>query len=1606
MMAEEKKILTDEAIEESAAQDATVTAEAPAAEAEIEASTATVEDVPVAEAEVVLVAEASENEAADVAEPTEEVVSETVEAVAEEATEAENTEASASAVEEETGEAPVAEEANEETAEAPVAEESNEETTEAIEVADEEKELDITDKLKAARGNINRAGADARARRSESERNQKKSESEAKARLEETEKKLLEDEKRAQMIAEQKLAALDYAQNYRKKLMKDRQKAMSAAKLREKEEREAREAVAREAKAKEIAELLEKERSEARARGDRATELLNRVTKCAVVDENGNLRIIDKSEIAKNRIEEAQKTLNAIKEAQANTDAEEVSGVVAEEAVSEVAEGEPEVKEEAPAPVENKPIYTPVYVKDPEITKEEAAAEEVKQFLINEIIDTSDDKFVLNIEDDRMMVNLTAADDENIAPEGWNPTAERYAHEIAVAKAQHDYILTTLRKSTALAREELQNLIIEEGKLYNEQIEAIKANRTELAGVLASRRSEIAEVAAPVAVEKESTEEKVENTLEESTAQAPAEEDKDAKDKNTIVYDDPILVTALTLAREAKTKSEFKKHLKKAKRALKFYGKEIARLEELVASGSAGGTIEIPTTVSEIVMANGKILNIRCASLSASAKLGLTKYTRKLTDALYSEINRYNENTARYASATGEHLTRVSLFLPEYLAKRTGEAVIPAIGYRGRYIEVTSEKKAPAAQSYTFVFPNIAEIMNGAPMQAVPTVDADTKGTTVNTISRTTPVYSPVKADESLSTFKVENKKQYKKFSKLVAKNMKAMDKTEHRMEKASSSDALTAAQLLSIERERIHLASLKLIVAVKLGVEKLITEARRNLVNLFIRYNRYVDRASAACEIPLTRISSATTDKIIETRKLPDMPYVAYVVELFETVGEKTKVVGEHETKAPVNNCTFVFGNGAQYTPTRAAAIAPSAYPAAMAGALGATTLLAGGVANYASASAQNAETPVNSTLTEQKVYEQPVAHVDADEVAGAASRISTKDKKNYFGESDESYKLLCESLDEQKKQLREVQNAKAGMVVRCLSINKDIIDLLSDTLAFAVNVGAGSEIDKAKKRIKSATKSYNELVREYEKYTGQHLTEADSALAANIIAGNGYTPLPKLSYTEPRSYGAAGVIGVSETAPVTEYNASAHRAIRVMDKKELSELLRKNKNTVNELEAEIRRDVNAKNEAIGRDKVLGVIGCLGKQKRVIDTVIESLTAAVGVSASSEVASERKSLIEKIGAYNAFVSEYGSLTGDSLTPVSTSMADDIIAGRPYKTVPEITYELGDTSYTYEYSDPHTYDIKAENDMRISRAKRRFDVRKENTRTTEHAALKNRVVAQANKDFATVTALYDYDISMLESERDMNVLKYGKSEAHGRSRREITKLIGRLKEQHRVALDWEDMDNKRYYQVILDDPETVATKKKKVDRERLAGIRLQLMALLNDRDYINGKLLSIYTGGTVDLHGTSINQRWRRYKADAAERERYRLRGIEKQIARLPASPSEKKRLYDYMDRTIDAVSTAELARYRLKKDKEAPAHELRQLDRDAKENLAYANRLQREVKILIKKYQYRADHAMTGIDAFAASLGIVLFVLIAGVAVLSVVFGPQIADMIGNLFK
>ena len=135
------------------------------------------------------------------------------------------------------------------------------------------------DKLKEAAESITKAHAESRARNSERVKQRIKAEKETNARVAEAEKRREENEKYAQKIAEKKIAEFDYAQNYRKKLLKEREEALSAAKQKRMEEREAALKEAREAKEQTVANFVEMEREEARQRNERADALLNSITK-------------------------------------------------------------------------------------------------------------------------------------------------------------------------------------------------------------------------------------------------------------------------------------------------------------------------------------------------------------------------------------------------------------------------------------------------------------------------------------------------------------------------------------------------------------------------------------------------------------------------------------------------------------------------------------------------------------------------------------------------------------------------------------------------------------------------------------------------------------------------------------------------------------------------------------------------------------------------------------------------------------------------------------------------------------------------------------------------------------------------------------------------------------------------------------------------------------------------------------------------------------------------------------------------------------------------------------------------------------------------------
>ena len=1759
---------------------------APAEEvAEATEETAPVEEVAEATEEAVPVEEVAE--ATEEAAPEEKVAEATEEAApAEEVAEVAEEAAPEEEVAEVAEEAAPAEEVAEATEEAAPVEEVAEATEEAAPAEDEP--ADISDKLIAAKDNIARANADARARRSEQEKIQKKTDEDAKARIEEVEKQHEEEVKRARIVAEQKLAALDYAENYRQKLLKDKQKTLNAAKMQEKAEREAAEAAAREAKAREIAEQLEREREEARARGNRATELLNRVTKCAVVDENGNLRIIDKSEIAKARIEEAKETLEAIKR--------------------EASEAEAPA---TPAPQEAAKIEktAPVCEKTVEMTKEEAAAREVEQFLLNESLGEDDGSVLVNVDDGKMIITLTSEDDPSIAPA--TDVQYQLSREMAIARAQHEYILGAIKYCTDIARAEVARLAAYEQKRFLGEMAALREERVALADAYARRReivltfigtnslagatalaeggvvletaeqtaenAEVETVALTTATEDETfaTDESdglVENYLESETvaaeaAEQPAEVAEEAPVEETAAeesdeqavetYNDPKINEIKAFGKTVKSKRQLKKYFKRSRKVAKKLTKSIASIDS-----GYNGVITSPTDLIETIILSGKLLELGCDNLTVAAEFGKAKYIDRYADALFVDIDKYNARIADYAAMSGEELTRVSSFLPNYLATRTGSAVIPVISYKARYEEEKPEVEDDSETTYTFLFPSVEEMNNGGGAAVAPTVTKTKKAKKNNEITVKTPIKAQINVGEELGEITVEGKKDYKKLCKKAKRINKKIDKELKKLAHLNET-ADVAVQRIALEKERVVLYSYVLVASKATGKRKIVDVAKKNLIEVFQRYNQCAYACAEITGAEITRIAAITAEDILSSGLLPNVPAMLHVVELFETVGDTKRIIGERDADEhlPQGSFTFVFGGNHGYVAPApvvvaapaavaveapvAAEPAPAAPPAeeveyveaegelvtidesaiaydkrelkryfktyksgvkqlkkyveeleklrsvcfgydeieivvsvlsaekeiidlstdalalaCKANAKGYKKLakknvkratkkynayvkqyqkLTGEKLTKASKTTANdvirgLEFQVLPVLSFQRPDGQPSAIVDVErpetaktteiyenapvyaaeanagrvrEVAepvaepqtAAALYCNQKELKKYFKASAKRVKASKKwEHDIEKQKKKAAGNDRIELTVAALTAKKELVDEYSENLVYASVSEDQSLVKKTKKNLNREVKGYNSIVKEYNKLTGKTLTPAPTNIADSILAGQSYTVLPKVEYRRPETDATAEAYTVTENS----YDNKVNDAIKVSGKKELSKLISKNEREVDKIKKQLKDIERQKNNASGRDRIVHIVGCLTTEKQIIDIYADTLTACRQVGSNKDINRVKKELAAEIKSYNAFVDEFEAQSGDRLTRASSNMVADIIEGRPHQIIPNISYEVGNFSYSYEFTGDGDDPITEENLEKIADAARHYNLVNDTHKTIARARLENRIVGQANKDLKKVATLAEYQISLLESERDIEEFRYGqKKNRSNKQFKAIAKEIRAIKKENKAAIECEDSDNKRYYSVIFADPATANYKRKNADRDKLASLRTKIMALLNERDMINGKLISIYTGSEVDITGIGINQKWRSIKTDAAREAQKKLRALEKRVKRLPATPAEKDKLFDLMNKQVDGESTIAVLKTRLKKEKDIPSYERNQLKRDVARNEKYVRQVKEDIKWLIDRIIYRNSDS-----ASSWGLGfILLLVIIAGVlGTIGYFFGEEIMVFVNSI--
>ena len=568
-------------------------------------------------------------------------------------------------------------------------------------------------------------------------------------------------------------------------------------------------------------------------------------------------------------------------------------------------------------------------------------------------------------------------------------------------------------------------------------------------------------------------------------------------------------------------------------------------------------------------------------------------------------------------------------------------------------------------------------------------------------------------------------------------------------------------------------------------------------------------------------------------------------------------------------------------------------------------------------------------------------------------------------------------------KKRQEKSVVPKAKHIISILGVQKEIIDIYCNALTSCVEVGSKGQSRRIATSLRAELKRYNRFVKEYERLTDDRLTKASLDIPASILEGEDYQVLPKVKLREfeaPEN----GIVfddGITEIAD----NDTSYLNDVVMTEKDLKNRLQSTERDIEKFHADLDKKIREKRHAWGIDKTIIIAECFAIQKKLIDTYASNLHAACQVSSIKNIQQIKRDLAYEIKQYNRLVSEYKAVSGNKLTPASVNIPQDIIQGNVYTPVARVgCVHTGDDELGQEIA---------------SMSRNSYGVEDGDLDEAGRAAFRSKVVSQANKDLSLVTKRADYEISMLESERDILDYRFGKEPAQvKREKRDIARRIEKIRAKHKAALKYENNDNRRYYAAVTANPKTMNLRNKRADRTRIAALRSRIISLLNERDIVNGKLMALYAG-TGEMINGSVNQTWRRVKNSAAAKSKKKQKELAKVVKALPITLNDKNRFYTLMNKKIDAESTIALTKYRMRKEKMHKDDKLL-AKRDIKEMKNRANVLEKDVRALLKSTRGRIAEIEAG-TAWIIAFFVTMVIIVAGVAVYFHYFGDGIMQIL-----
>ena len=564
-----------------------------------------------------------------------------------------------------------------------------------------------------------------------------------------------------------------------------------------------------------------------------------------------------------------------------------------------------------------------------------------------------------------------------------------------------------------------------------------------------------------------------------------------------------------------------------------------------------------------------------------------------------------------------------------------------------------------------------------------------------------------------------------------------------------------------------------------------------------------------------------------------------------------------------------------------------------------------------------------MKNNRTNEGAAKRPIAQ------APAAPVMSQKELIVRLNQSNKRLLALNKELVAvENKRRREPE--KVELIIDALIIKKKVIDEVCESLVNASSCNEKRICLDLKKNLLLEISYYNSLVARYKDLTGGVLTTASTTIPDDIMAGEDYQVLPLLSYTTEDIY----------------QDEEVSTEATVMSSKELVKFMRSIDASIANTKAEYVKAVKKIDVTDGQEKVVAILEAMKLKKAIFESDIELLKATKQSADKKAMDMAKARLTFTARDYNKLVDEYEKLAGNELTRASLTIADDIFNGKPYAILPDITYTVKDAD------DGEEKDYES--------AKRDSNRRARQKAEREISALEAKTIEQGDKDVDVLVKEAEFKIALLESERDSLRIGFGKTTRDIKRRtKEIGKEIEAVKKNTRVAASLEKRDNERYYFAVINEPECTDYPKRKVDTRKVNIIRQRIIALLNERDELNNKLISLYTGTEINPDGTNVNQTYRRVKTEAAERLTRKGKKTAERVDRLVATPEEKQRLYDILNQKLDAESSLAVISYRMRNEK-ISRKDRKLLKTDAENCARIINQCDSDISWHLKKIQKR----------------------------------------------